>query len=164
MGGSSKSSSKQSTSNTQTTTNTDNSLNASEQGTVIGGTGAQITINDLSADVAGKALDLGAEVVGGAFELSKQTTDRAFDSFDNSTKLLNEYATAQSVNLQYQALKNQELTAALATKSFDLADEKTQSADDKVFSFGKAALYVFGAILAIFAFAILFKKSPAKAD
>lgn len=152
MGGG-KSSSKQSTANTQTTTNTDNSLNASEQGTVIGGTGAQITINDLSADVAGAALDLGAGAVAGAFELSKATTDRAFDSYDASTQLL-----------QYQALKNQELTASLATKSFDLANEKTQSADDKVFAFGKSALYVLAGLAGLFFIYQLFKKKPAKAE
>lgn len=160
MGGGSKSKSSQATTNTQTTSISDKSQTAGDNSLLAGG---NITVNDLSADVAGAALDLGAESVAGAFELSRQTTDRAFDSFDNSSKLLNDYATAQSVNLQYQALKNQELTAALATKSFDLADEKTQSADDKVFSFGKSALYVFGGILALVVLVFIFKKSPAKA-
>jgi hypothetical protein len=147
-------SSKTSTSATQTTNNNDNSLNAGDSSVLLAA-GATLNVNDLSADVAKKALEIGAD-------LQTSATNHAFDYLQESGAALLEFVTNASKEAQYEKIRNQDLTANLATQSFALADEKTQSSDDKVFNFGRTALLIGAGILALFFLIPAFKSDSKK--
>ncbi len=128
---------------------------------------------DLSADIAAKnaalaqnlgtaAFDLSADTVSAGADLTRDLTGRVLDTADASREDLMAFIADQSKEIQNERNRFVDASSNLALRSFDLADEKTQSADDRVFSLGRVALYAGSALAGLFLLIFAFRgRKPA---
>jgi hypothetical protein len=155
LGGGSSSSQSTATTATQTTNNNDASQNAGS-GSIIFGEGATYA-NDISAPIALASISAASDVAKLGFAQANKTTQTAFDYLGNAGTLLTDYIQQQSQAQNTATIKNQELTANLAQRSYAMGDP-LGAANDKLFSIGKMALYIGAGIAALFLLIKLFKK------
>lgn len=108
--------------------------------------------NQGALEFASEAMDLNAAAGSKALSFADTQNERVFDYIGETTGTM-------LANSNRERIANQDLTASLARSAFALADEKTQSADDKVFNLGRTFVYAAAALIALF---VLFRR-PSKA-
>lgn len=140
----------------------DSSQTASQEAVVIGGKGNAVTINSLDANTVDAALASGVASVDRVLDFAGDSSNLAFTSIENTRNQAFELINRQAAENQAAAIRAQDLASNLALKSFNLADEKTTTPDERVLNLGKLGLYVLGGLAALF-LALLFFRKPKSA-
>lgn len=138
--------SKSTSASTQSTATSDNRVVAEGQAVVVSGGG---TINYLDADVAKAALDAATELGRAGIDLGGDAQARSIALAEGVGEGLLDFVNKRSAEEDAARIRSLEMADQLSSRSFALADEKTQSADDKVFNLGRVALYVGGGLAAL---------------
>lgn len=127
--------SKSASSSSQASSTADNRVVAEDNAVVVSGGG---TINYLSDQVALAAIDLGGNAQARSIELAEGLGEGLLD-----------FVSRRAAEEDAARIRSLDVSAQLSSRSFALADEKTASADDRVFNLGRVALYIGGGLAAI---------------